>query len=77
MKQAVLDLLGAGCATCACAIERSGRRAPGVSEVRVDIARSEVTVTYDGNEAALQRILDVIRLYGHDARLKSNTGGEP
>jgi len=70
MKTAVLDMMGAGCTSCAYAIERVGRKTAGIHEVRVDIAASEVRVQYEGAESVLDALLNVIRLYGHDARIR-------
>lgn len=67
---AVLDMMGAGCPSCAFAIERAARRMPGVRDVRVDIARSEICLDFDGNEAVLEGVIAAVRKFGHDAVVK-------
>jgi Cu+-exporting ATPase len=69
-KTAILDMRGAGCVSCAYAIERLGRKRPGVEDVRVDIAHSEIRVVYDGPDDVLNQILDIVKLIGHDAVVK-------
>ena len=50
---AILDVDGARCASCSYAIERLGRKVPGVEEVRVHPDSQEIHVTYGGDPAAL------------------------
>lgn len=64
----LLEMVRFGCPSCAYAIERFGRRQKGVTDIRVDLAACRIRVEHDGNPAAIDSILDYIRLIGHEAR---------
>ena len=66
----VLDVDGADCPSCAFTIEKLGRRLPGVSEVRVDTARHEIRVDYDGAPATLERIAGIVARLGYSATVR-------
>jgi len=70
VHRAVLEMVAFGCPGCAYAIERAGRRVHGVRDVRVRLAEHEIEVTYDGSQEAIGRILEIVRLLGHDAQLR-------
>ncbi|HUX20237.1 MAG TPA: heavy metal-associated domain-containing protein [Spirochaetia bacterium] len=74
VKTAILDLEGADCASCAYAIEHTGRKVAGVSDVYVDINAHEARVEYAGNRAALERITQIIRSLGYDATIRDDSG---
>lgn len=69
-KEAILDLRGGHCASCAFAIEHLGRKVPGISEVRVDTANSVIRVLYEGDPACLERIVEGVSRLGYAARLR-------
>ncbi len=69
-KTAILDVTGANCASCAYAIEHLGRKIQGVSDVQVDAAQQEIRVQYSGNPGSLERIAEVVRRLGYDARVR-------
>ncbi len=69
-KTIILDLDGANCPGCIYTIERAGRRLAGVSEVRVDAGRQEVRVDCDGRPGVGEAVRDIVRLLGHDARIR-------
>jgi copper chaperone CopZ len=75
VKTAILDLEGADCASCAYAIEHTGRKVPGVSDVYVDINAAEARVEYTGNPGALEKITKIVRSLGYDARVRSESLG--
>jgi cation transport ATPase len=78
LKTAVIDMRAFGCATCAYAIERIGRKQPGVREVDVNLASFEITVDYEeGHEESLDAILKYINMIGHDATVRGRPGCEP
>ena len=66
----ILDLKGAGCASCAFAIERAGRRVAGVRDVRVGATAHEIRVEYDGNPEALRGIESIVSRLGYAAKVK-------
>ena len=70
MKDHVIDLEGATCASCAYTIEHAGRRIEGVEDIRVDAANAEIHVRSSG-ERPLQKIVDVVRKIGYNARIRS------
>jgi len=69
-RRGVLDVNGADCPSCAFTIERIGRRLPGVSEVRVDTARHEIRVDYDGAPGTLERIAGIVGRLGYIATVR-------
>ena len=71
--RAIFDMLEFGCTSCMYAIEKIGRKTPGVSDIFVDLAHHEIRVDYDGTAAVLNRIRDVVILLGHDIKLREDT----
>lgn len=71
LKLAELDMGDAGCPSCAYAVEKMGRKLPGVSDVRVDIASHRIEVRFDGDEGVLDRIRDLVAKIGHEAVVRS------
>lgn len=61
---------GAHCPSCAFTIEKLGRKVPGVSEVRVDVARHEIRVDYDGSPGTLEGIADIVGRLGYSATVR-------
>lgn len=74
-KTAILDVNGASCASCVYAIEHLGRKVQGVSDVRVDAAHREIHVRYAGNPGSLERIAEVVKRLGYDARVRWESVG--
>jgi copper chaperone CopZ len=74
-KTAVLDMTGGRCASCAYAIEHLGRKVQGVSDVRVDSGSGEIRVQYEGNPGSLERIAEIVRRLGYDARVRHLAAG--
>jgi Cu+-exporting ATPase len=73
VKTAIIDLEGADCVSCAYAIEHTGRKLPGVSDVYVDINTREARVEYVGNGESLERITQLVRSLGYDATIRSES----
>ncbi len=71
VKTAILDLEGADCASCAYAIEHTGRKVSGVSDVYVDINAGQARVEYAGDRSSLERITKIVRSLGYDATIRS------
>lgn len=71
IKTAILDLEGADCASCAYAIEHTGRKVAGVTDVYVDINAGEARVEYAGSAAALEKITRIVRSLGYDAKVRT------
>lgn len=69
-KTAILDVTGANCASCVYAIEHLGRKIQGISDVQVDAGRQEIRVQYSGDPGSLERIAEVVRHLGYDARVR-------
>ena len=71
-KEAVLDMLGFGCASCAYTVERLGKKIPGVQAIRVDLSLHEIRVAYDGNDSILDEICSIVSRIGHDAKVRES-----
>ena len=75
VKTAILDVNGANCASCAYAIERLGRKIQGVTDIKVDAAHQEIHVRYEGNPGSLERIGEVVRRLGYEAKARWESVG--
>lgn len=73
LETAVLDLDGADCASCAYAIEHSGRKIRGISDVHVDIRAHQARVVYQGEAGALKKLTRLVQALGYDARIRSDS----
>lgn len=72
LRRAILDMTEFGCASCVYAIEKMGRKLPGVQNIEADLGRKEIRVVYD-DPAAVESIQDYIRKIGHEAPLREDT----
>ena len=68
-KQGVLDLMGANCASCAFAIEHSGRKLKGVTDVHVDADKKKIYIDYDGDDTVLKEIQEIVSKLGYSAEI--------
>jgi copper chaperone CopZ len=71
LKLAELDMGDAGCPSCAYAVEKLGRKLPGVRDVHVDIAAHRISVLFGGDEGVLDRIRELVSKMGHDAVVRA------
>jgi copper chaperone CopZ len=74
-KSAILDLNGANCASCVYAIEHLGRKVDGVNDIEVDAATKEIRVEYEGNPGSLERITEIVRRLGYEAKIRWESVG--
>ena len=74
-KTAILDVNGANCASCAYAIEHLGRKVQGVRDIKVDAAHREIHLRYEGNPGSLERICEVVRRLGYEAKVRWESVG--
>jgi copper chaperone CopZ len=70
LKKAYLDLKGANCASCVFTIEHLGRKVQGVTDIKVNTPNSEIMVEYEGNPGSLERIAEIVRKIGYDAKIR-------
>ena len=66
-QQAVFDLEGATCVSCAFTIEHIGRKIDGIDSVRVDAGKREIIVDYHGDNEALEQIPKIVDKLGYRA----------
>lgn len=71
MKKTTLNITGMTCASCAKAVERSGKKLSGVSESVINFATEELAVTYDEKQIKVQDIIAAINKSGYGAKEKS------
>lgn len=69
-KTAVLDVDGAHCPSCVYTIEHLGRKVKGVRDIFVDASKHEIHVTYEGNPGSLERIVEIVRYIGYNAKIR-------
>jgi Cu+-exporting ATPase len=65
-QQLTMPVLGMTCANCVATVERSAKKAEGVSEAVVNFGTEKVTVTYDPARTSPQAIIDRIAGAGYD-----------
>ncbi|ETP70078.1 copper chaperone CopZ [Planococcus glaciei] len=61
-----LKVQGMSCAHCVNAVESSVGELQGVSSVKVDLGKGEVTVAYDNSKTSLNQIQETIEDQGYD-----------
>lgn len=61
-----LKVHGMSCAHCVNAVESSVGELQGVSSVKVDLGKGEVTVAYDNSKTSLNQIQETIEDQGYD-----------
>ncbi|MGK7377345.1 copper chaperone CopZ [Planococcus sp. 1R117A] len=61
-----LKVQGMSCAHCVNAVESSVGELQGVSAVKVDLGKGEVTVAYDNSKTSLNEIQETIEDQGYD-----------
>jgi copper chaperone len=61
-----LEVQGMSCAHCVNAVESSVGELQGVSSVKVDLGKGEVTVAYDNSKTSLNQIQETIEDQGYD-----------
>ena len=64
-----MEMLGFGCASCVYTIERTGRKIPGVEEIRVNLADQRIRIRHSGNrKQIIDTITDIVKRIGHEVR---------
>ncbi|MDN7247154.1 copper chaperone CopZ [Planococcus shenhongbingii] len=66
MMNETLKVQGMSCAHCVNAVESSVGELQGVSAVKVDLGKGEVTVAYDNSKSSLNEIKEVIEDQGYE-----------
>lgn len=65
MKE-IIQVLGMSCTSCINSIEGSVGKLTGVSSVKVDVSRGEVTVEFDNAQTTLTLIKETIKEQGYN-----------
>ena len=68
-RTGILELEGAHCASCAFTIEHVGRKIKGIDEVLVKASEGRVYVDYSGSEGVLNKVADIVKNIGYEARV--------
>ncbi|MBX0313953.1 copper chaperone CopZ [Planococcus sp. N064] len=66
MMNETLKVQGMSCAHCVNAVESSVGELQGVSSVKVDLGKGEVSVAYDNSKTSLNQIQETIEDQGYD-----------
>jgi Cu+-exporting ATPase len=74
---AVLNLEGMTCASCAMRIERGLKKAPGVTDVQVNLATERGTVTYDPTQTNIEQLVQKVEGLGYKATPVAQPTPEP
>lgn len=69
MKNAIFNLTGATCASCAYTIEHIGRKTKGIKNIKVDVKESKINLEYDGSPDIINKIIDMVDKLGYEATL--------
>ena len=76
--QAVFELEGMTCASCAMRIEKGLKKVPGVIDAQVNLASERGTVTYDPAQTGVEQMVQKVAAVGYKAfPLDRATHGEP
>jgi len=67
LKNAVIELNGAHCTSCAYTIEHLGRKIQGIHHIHVDASKSEIHIDYEGNLEALESVTEIVHRIGYKA----------
>ncbi len=70
---AILDLEGAHCASCAYTIEHLGRKVRGIYDIHVDASKGEIHVDYEGNPESLHSVTEIVQRIGYKAVIRKNS----
>ncbi len=70
LKNAVIDLEGARCASCAYTIEHLGRKIQGIHHIHVDALKGEIHVDYEGNPESLKSVTEIVHRIGYNAVIR-------
>ena len=68
-RTGILELEGAHCGSCAFTIEHVGRKIRGIEEVFVKASEGRVYVDYSGSEEVLNKVADIVKKIGYEARV--------
>ncbi|MFA5645493.1 MAG: heavy metal translocating P-type ATPase [Candidatus Ratteibacteria bacterium] len=71
-----LSIKGMTCASCAAAIERAVKKVEGVSEMRVNLATNQGTVSYNPSIASVDQIQLAIHNAGYDSSIREESSTE-
>lgn len=67
MEKTVLDMQGGTCTSCSIAIEHFAKRLQGISRVEVDRGQSRIYLEHDGDEANVNKVIEMVQRIGYDA----------
>lgn len=67
MQAAVIDVQGMTCQGCARSLKQALQAAPGVTEIHVDLPRSEAHVTFDSQATTIARLMEAVEKTGFTA----------
>ena len=71
LKNAVIDLKDARCASCSYTTEHLGRKISGIHDIRVDAARGEIHVDYEGTTKSPEDIIEIVHRIGYNASIRT------
>ena len=76
MSKGTLRFTETFCASCTYAIERTGRKIKGIDDVFIDARTGVITVDYNGDHKALERLREIADTLGHGAEIVSYASEE-
>ncbi len=63
----MLDMQGGTCTSCSIAIEHFAKRLKGISSVEVDRGKSRIYLEHDGDQANVDKVIEMVQRIGYDA----------
>lgn len=70
-EQAVLEIEGMHCSSCAMTIDGELEDTQGVISANTSFAKSQTTVTFDPNKVSVDQLSEVVSKQGYKARVKA------
>lgn len=69
-RSAVLDIKGMTCSTCPLTVRQVLRKAPGVRDAKVDLAKARAEVTFDDAVTTIERLAGAVTEAGFQAQAR-------
>jgi len=60
------DSLCGGCSSCNYAVERQGRKIPGVQDITADCGEGTIALKYNGDDSIVQAVKDLAGKFGYE-----------
>lgn len=68
-SEIVMEMQAFGCPSCVYAIEKTGRKIPGVEKISVSMGEQRIRIQHNGErDTIIQKVAEIVQRIGHDVR---------